>query len=300
MSTTITPADLRTIPLFREITDAHLTTLTATFEKQTFPAGETLFTAGSLPTKFLLLVRGEVLLTPGPAPGEPTPESTEGRYQLRGIAPIGELGALTGITRNTTAVTTTDAEIWSVELFTLMAFFERHGEVAFPFYHNLLKVVSDKVRRDRRRMDDMRANIIRTQKAMKKLRELVLETGETPLSSPIFEVLEELIEKNRRSHYRVSPTNALTAGVRLDDGTTLPVLDISDSHLKLVGTPETFSQGATVSFVLLLPSGEIPVSGTVERVSRDGAVVNLDLMIDGYRSILGDYVTRLQMLDYVV
>jgi CRP/FNR family transcriptional regulator, cyclic AMP receptor protein len=297
---TITPADLRTIPLFREITDAHLVALMAAFEKQIVPAGETLFAAGALPTRFLMLARGEVLLHPGPGPGEPALESSEGRYALRGVAPIGELGALTGIPRNTSAVTSTEVEIWSIEIFALLAFFERHGEIAFPFYHSLLKIVSDKVRRDRRRIDDMRANIVRTQKAMKKLRDLVLEAGETPLSSPIFEVLDELIEKNRRSNYRVSPSNSLTACVRFDDGSTVPVLDISEGYIKLVGTGEGFERSAAVSFVLVLPSSEIPVSGTVERISRDGAVVKLDLMIEKYRAILDNYVTRLQMLDYVV
>jgi CRP/FNR family cyclic AMP-dependent transcriptional regulator len=57
--------------------------------------------AGSAPTHLWLLVGGEVALQdPGAAAtGEP-------RFRLNPLAPIGELGAVTGTRRSTTAVTT--------------------------------------------------------------------------------------------------------------------------------------------------------------------------------------------------
>ena len=212
---------------------------------------------------------------------------------------MGELGALTGIPRSTTAVVATEAEVWSVAVPALLEFFERHGDVAFPFYHNLLGVVSDKVRRDRRRLEEMRANLVRTQKAMKRLRELVLASTETELSQPIFETLDELIEHNRRAHYRVAPVPAYPATARLDDGTVLAVLEISDGFLKLEGPAERIAK-ANGEAVLVLPSAEILVSGTVQRSGPDGVVLKLDPLIDTYRTALEDYVTRLQLLDFVV
>jgi CRP/FNR family cyclic AMP-dependent transcriptional regulator len=49
-----------------------------------------------------------------------------------------------------------------------------------------------------------------------------------------------------------------------------------------------------------MATGEIAVSGRVERAGADGVVLRLDLLIDSYKAQLDDYVTRLQMLDYVV
>ena len=50
----------------------------------------------------------------------------------------------------------------------------------------------------------------------------------------------------------------------------------------------------------MLPSTEILVSGKVHRAGDDGVVVKLDVLADEYHAALEDYVTRLQMLDYVV
>ena len=155
----VSSSDLHAIPLFQNITEAHLTELMAAFERLTLGADHVLFEAGSAPTHFLLLVSGEVALR----------EGAETRFRLSPLAPIGELGAVTGLTRSTTAVTTQPSEVLSIRVETLQAFFEKHGDVAFPFYHNLVNVVADKVRRDTRRVDAMRTNLIRTQKAMKRL-----------------------------------------------------------------------------------------------------------------------------------
>ena len=90
-------------------------------------------------------------------------------------------------------MTTQPSEVWQIGTAELRDFFEKHGDVAFPLYHNLLSIVADKVRRDTRRLDEMRANLIRTQKAMKRLLELVLSSEETPLSKQMAETLEDLI-----------------------------------------------------------------------------------------------------------
>jgi CRP-like cAMP-binding protein len=279
---TPSPSDLRAIPLLKGLTDDHLAALVAAFEHVELAPGSVLFEAGTAPTHLHILLAGEVALE----------ERGEPRFVLTPIAPIGELGSVTGLERNTRAVTTQPSKVLRIGTAALAEFFEKHGDVAFPFYHNLLGIVADKVRRDTRRMEEMRDNLVRTQKAMKKLRDLVLEAEETPLSKQVCDTLEDLIEHNRRGHYLVEPAPTLTATVRLDDGTTLAVKALSRS----AGAP---AKGAHWSGVLVLPAREIPVSGTVESVDET-VLVKLDLLIDEYAAALADYLTRVQMLDFVV
>lgn len=289
---TVRPSDLHAIPLFHGITDDHLAELMGACERLSLPAGEVLFEAGSEPRHFLLLTSGEVALR------EPGDTGSDPRFRLSPIAPIGELGAVTGLRRNTTAVTSQPSEVWRIGVPELRQFFERHGDVAFPIYHNLLNIVADKVRRDTHKVEEVRANLIRTQKGMKRLLEVVLESEETPLSKTIAETLEDLIEHNRRIHYLVEPTSTLTSWVRLDGGATLPVREISDSLLRLAGPAG--QKGADWSGVLVTPGGEVPVSGKVDAVDASGTLIKLDLFIDQYAAVLRDYLTRVQMLDYVV
>jgi CRP-like cAMP-binding protein len=286
MSTT--PASLRSIPLFTGITDEHLLQLSSVFEHTKAAVGDVLFRAGDVPTHFLLLVDGEVTLT---HEGEP-------RFQLLPVAPIGELGAITGLPRRTTATVSAPSEVWRVEVSRLLQFFEAHGDVAFPFYHNLLGIVADKVGRDERRLDDMRGNLVRTQKAMKQLRETVLEAAETAISTPTIEQLDELIEHNRRGHYRVAPKHALSTSVRLDDGRVIPVDEMSDGHLHLAADAG-LAAGQALACVLMLPGRELPISGKVEK-NGAGLTLALDLLIDDYAKALGEHLTRVQMLDFVV
>lgn len=287
----VTAADLRAIPLFQDIADGHLESLMGVFERRQHKKDDILFQAGSKPTDLLLLVRGEVALH----------EGDEIRFRLRPIAPIGELGAITGLRRYTTARVTEPSEVWRIPTKSLLDFFEAHGEVAFPFYHSLLGIVANKVRRDTRRLTEMRNNIVRTQKAMKRMRDLVLEAEDTPISKPIHDTLEELIENNRRWHYLVEPAKSLHAAVRFDDGTKVPVVEMSDGWLQLgKDAPGSTTPGEHWSAVLVLPSGEIPISGTVESADSNGVVIKLDLLIREYAATLEDYLTRLHMLDFVV
>src|SRR5206468_6998205 len=117
-------------------------------------------------------------------------------------------------------------------------FLAAHQELGVKFLVNLLGVVADKVHRDQRRLADMRSNLIATQKELKRLRELVLETVETPLSAPVHDTLDKLITHNRRVNYRVEPPPALAATVRFDFGSA-PIADISRTHITVnrTGTP---------------------------------------------------------------
>jgi len=281
---------LQSVPLFRDFTGEHLEALAKVLQRQTHPAGHVLFRTGDLASQFLVLMQGEVALR----------EEPNELFRLRGVSTIGELGSLTGLQRNTDAITATEAEIWSIPVPDLLTFFETHGEVAYPFYRNLLGAASDKIRHDRRRLADMRANLIRTQKRMKQLRELVLSARETEISKPVFEALDELIEHNRRAHYRVTPAPALPASVRMDDGTSVRLLELSEGFLKLELLAPAWTKGAEWTGVLALPSGEIMVSGRVIRAGADGVVMQLDLLIDSYKAAMFDYITRLQMLDFVI
>src|SRR5205823_4154489 len=132
---------------------------------------------------------------------------------------------------------------------------------------------TEKLRRDRSLLSDMRTNIIRTQKAMKQMRELVLESPETETSKPIFETLDGLIDNNRRANYRVTPPPAFSAHVRRTDGSVVRILEVSEGYLKLEGTTkELTADPKDWTGVLVTPTTEILVSGSVHREGEGGVV----------------------------
>jgi hypothetical protein len=136
---------------------------------------------------------------------------------------------------------------------------------------------------------------------MKAMREMLLAGQETELSKPLFEQLEDMIQNNRRANYRVSPTAAYAAKVRLDDGKLLPVIEVSQGYLKLDGKTEQLTKDPSFwAGVLVLPTDEILVSGSIVRQATDGVVVKLDTLVDEYKAKLDDYTTKLQLLDFVV
>ncbi len=283
--------ELRALPLFQGISEARLGELVAAFHAATHKAGSVLFKAGDVAAHFDLLTSGEVSIE----------EEGAARFQLRPLAPIGELGALTGIPRSTTATATTTVELLSMPVRDLLSFFDEHADIGFVFYKNLLGVVSDKVRRDRRLLGEMRRNIIRTQKAMKATRELVLASPETEISKEVFESLENLIDNNRRANYRVAPSASYPAQVRLDGGRLVKVLEVSQGYLKLEGSTKELTSDATYwAGVMVMPGAEIVVSGIIVREASDGVVVKLDTLVDEFKSKLDDYTTRIQLLDFVV
>lgn len=284
-----TAENLRHLPLFKALSEAQLGRLLAILKPRSVAAGEVLFSAGEVSHEFQLLVEGGIELV----------EPNEPKVLLRPFAPIGELGALTGLPRNATATATVPSQILGVPTEQLMKLFAESGDLAFLFYKSLVEVVADKVRRDKIRLDEMRGNLIRTQKAMKELRDLVLSAEENALSQPLCDKLDDLIEHNRRTHYRVSPVDSHPASARLEGGAPIPIVELSEGYLKLApAAPLTAGNEAT--FVLSLPRGEIPVSGKVERVGKDGVLLRLDLLIDEYKGSLASYMTELQMLDFVV
>lgn len=283
--------DLRSLPLFQGIGDAQLAELVSAFQARTYPTGTVLFRPDDVATHFEILTKGEVTIEEEGGP----------RFALRPVAPLGELGALTGIPRSTTATAATEIEVHAILIADLLGFFDAHGDIGLSFYKNLLSVVSDKVRRDRQRMDDMRTNIIRTQKAMKKMRATVLDASETPISKPLFETLDTLIDNNRRANYRVTPASIYPAHVRLDDGRQAKVLEVSEGFVKVEGKRQDFLKDpAYWTGVLVVPSDEILLSGTVVRDGADGVVLKLDRPVDEFKHKLDDYTTRVQLLDYVV
>lgn len=289
--------DLRALPLFQGISEVRLEQLVATFRPETHKAGTVLFRPGDPAVQFELLTKGQVTVEEE----RTSAEVPAVRFDLRPLAPIGELAALTGQPRSTTATATTDIEVLSVKVGDLLGFFDANGDIGLAFYKNLLGLVSDKVRRDRSRIEDMRGNIIRTQKAMKQLRETVLAAAETEISKPVFDTLDTLIERNRRAHYRVSPPASYSAKVRLDDGRTVPVLEVSEGHVKVAGTKKDLTADPSYwAGVLVLPTTEILVSGSVLREGEGGVVVKLDTLVDEYKTKLDDYTTRVQLLDFVV
>ncbi|MBX3185510.1 MAG: Crp/Fnr family transcriptional regulator [Labilithrix sp.] len=282
---------LQALPLFQGIAEARLDQLVAALQPVKHAAGTSLFKVGDLATHFELLIEGTVTIE----------ESPTTRFELRGVTPVGELGALTGIPRSTTATATTDVAMLSIPVGDLLGFFDANGDIGFAFYKNLLGLVSDKVRRDRRRLDEMRSNIIRTQKAMKQMRETVLAAPENETSKPLFETLDALIDNNRRANYRVTPPAGFASSVRLDSGRFARVLELSEGYLKVEGGAKDLTNDPSYwAGVLVMPTSEILVSGTVVREGEGAVVVKLDTLVDDFKAKLDDYMTRLQLLDYVV
>jgi CRP-like cAMP-binding protein len=287
----LTPEQLRCIPLFRDISDKQLMQLSAVFIKRDADEGYQLFEAGKPADAFYLLASGEVAIY----------EGDQVRYRLRPPAPIGELGALAGLNRNTTAIVSRPAELWEVTREGLLRFFETHVEISLPFYQTLVHLIADKVRRDQTRLEDMRRNIIRTQKAMKQMRDYILESEDTPISESLHNKLEDLIRHNRRVNYRVRPPDTLSASVRSNDGASISVVQISRTHVSFIVEEGPLpDDGSAWSGVLSLSGPEIPISGTVLRTIDRRVDVMLDLLIDTYGSILDGYLARVQMLDFMV
>jgi CRP-like cAMP-binding protein len=278
-------SELRTIPLFHGFADGELEELAGLF-KEVEPNGKPLFDVGEPATTLYLLTRGEVTLD---RPGDDV-------FRLFPPALIGELGALTSLPRSTRATVAPGSVVWALPATKLQAYLGDHQELGVRFLANLLQTVADKVHRDQEHIADMRGHLMRTQKELKRLRELVLESPETPLSAPVHDTLDKLITHNRRVNYRVEPPAALAATCRID-GTTAPINDISRTHLTLALTGEPPSVGTWLSGVVQLAGTEIPISGRVHRVNGKNMTIELDLMIDEFAAALEGYLTRVQLLD---
>ncbi|HEY5928259.1 MAG TPA: cyclic nucleotide-binding domain-containing protein [Kofleriaceae bacterium] len=278
-------SELRTIPLFHGFGDGELADVADLF-KQVDSVDKPLFDVNEPATTLYLLTKGEVVLD---RPGDDV-------FRLRPPALIGELGALTGLARSTRATVTPASVVWALPAKQLQAYLAAHQELGVRFLVNLLSAVADKVHRDQRRMADMRANLISTQKDLKRLRELVLESVETPISAPVHDTLDKLITHNRRVNYRVEPPPALAAHCRFEKANA-PIADISRTHLTVNLDNDPPAVGSWVSGVAHLAGTEIPISGRVHRTAGRKMTVELDLMIEEYVAALEGYLTRAQLLD---
>jgi hypothetical protein len=203
---------------------------------------------------------------------------------------------LTDLARSTRATVTSGSEIWALPAKTIQAYLADHQELGVRFLVNLLSIVADKVHRDQRRIADMRGNLISTQKELKRLRELVLEQEETPISAPVHDTLDKLITHNRRVNYRVEPPPMLKANCKFDNVVS-PIADISRTHITVDLASEPPEVGSWVTGVAHLAGTDIPISGRVHRNQGKKMTVELDLMIDEFAATLEGYLTRAQLLD---
>jgi CRP/FNR family transcriptional regulator, cyclic AMP receptor protein len=282
-------SELRTVPLFQGFADGELAALSALCDRIVVDPSRPLFDVGEQATALYVLTAGEVVLD---APNDD-------RFLLHPPALIGELGALTGLPRSTCATVAAGSTVWQLAADRLQAYFAANHELGIRFLANLLSVVADKVHRDQKRMADMRGNLMRTQKELKRMRELVLDAAETPLSAPLHDTLDKLITHNRRVNYRVEPPPGLAVALRLDSGTA-QVIDISRTHVSARLAGARAEVGGWLTGVLGLAGTEIPISGRVVRVQGERVTLELDLLIDEYAAVLEGYLTRAQLLDVLV
>ena len=286
---TDTAARLAELPLFFGISDDELGPLVGRLAARDLGAGETLFEAGSPADHLFFLMSGQVDLL----------ESGSVKVSVRAVAPIGELGAMTtGVTRNTTAVAAEPSQVLAIARMDLLEVIHTEPAFGVRLQQNLLDIVSDKIGRDGRRIEQMRTNLVRTQKEMKRLREELLAQPTLPISDSFHDALEGLIQSNRRAHYVVVPPAAYPARARTNGSDPSRVLEIARTRIRLPA--ELVGEADSWSGVLILPQGEIPLSGTVVERATGAVEVELDLLIDEYGAALEDYLTRAQMLDLVV
>lgn len=285
-------ADLRSIPLLRDLTDPQMEQIVGLLKRADGGEGDALFAAGSPAQAVYLLMAGEVTLF----------EADEPTHHLKPPVMFGEIGALAaGQTRNSRAVIGKGAEIWRLDQDDLFQLFAEDPALGLRFHRSLLTMSAYRMKCDQRRLADMRHNLIRTQKAMKQMRDFLLQSEDTVVSKPLHEILEGLIKQNRRVNYRVEPPPALAALVRMDDRTEAPVVEISRTHVSFrLDAGALPSPNSRISGVLCLSGPEIPISGVVLRTIDRRIDLKLDLLIDEFIAILEGYLTRVQMLDFLV
>src|SRR5690349_24798815 len=129
-------SELRTIPRFRGFGDSELAGIASLME-QVDSGDKPLFDVNEPATSLYILTKGEVVLD---RPGDDV-------FRLRPPALIGELGALTGLSRSTRANVGADSVVWALPAKKLQAYLADHQELGVRFLVNLLTTVADKVHR---------------------------------------------------------------------------------------------------------------------------------------------------------
>ena len=281
---------LRTLPLFRTLPVEAMSAVAACFATETVAAGTSLVRPGRAGKHVRVLVAGEVSVRVDEEPA------------VRVVAPalVGETSALTGSARMTEVTATVSSQILSATAGDLESLFDKNPSWGLAFYRGALEQVSGKLQRDAARSAQTKKNLVRTQKSLKDLREQVLAAKETAISALVCDALESLIEQNRRAGYRVVPSGALYANLRVGES-LLPVVELSAGYIKLAATTEAQCiDKSHWAGVFQIAGEEIVVSGSLGRSGKDGVVLKLDPLLDESRASLDAYLTRLQLLDVVV
>lgn len=281
---------LTRLPLFSDFSESELRMLLSAFHPRTFEAGEVLFEAGSEPEFVFLLMAGSVSVR----------NDDEEVLVAASPTPIGELSAMTGEDRSLTAIAAERCEVLAAPVRELQTFLENQGAIGYRFQRALLRLAARKIGRDRERSRQMRKNIINTQKAMKAMRDALLESEDNLLHAALFEQLDALIENNRRVHYLVRPSRLVPTSVRLDGGAERRVTALSEEWMYFAREADDPEPKKEFQALLVLDGKEIPVSGTVDETRSGEVVVYLDELVPDYQKQLALHLTRGQLLDVVL
>lgn len=281
---------LSKLPLFSGFSDEEIQSFVTMSERQKVPAGKTLFQAGAQPQAVFLLVSGSMKV------------SNAEEEVLLAQAPsfIGELSAMTGEDRSLSVAAAEDSEVLAASIEDLWSFLQKNASFALRFQRNLLELSARKIARDRARLKQMKENIVNTQKAMKAMREALLDGEDNPLHELLFEQLDALIEHNRRIHYLVEPSRLVSTEIRLDSGTTHRVTALSNEWVFFEEPPSGLKKGGELRAVLLLDGREMPVSGSLDRLNEDEAGIFLDELVSEYEEGFNRHLTTAQLLDVVL
>src|SRR5690606_31432540 len=155
----------------------------------------------------------------------------------------------------------------------------KNGALGYQFQVNLLRVAARKIARDRKRLAQMRENIVNTQKAMKAMREALLASEDSPLHAIFYEELDALIEQNRRIHYMVEPSLLVPTAIQLPGGEVRRVNAISNEWVHFADPPQDLKEGAEALAILLLDGEPLPVSGKIERITQEEGTIFLDELV---------------------
>ncbi len=279
------------MPLFKNLSPQAIGRIIDAMDELKTPQEETLFEYGDLGKDLYVLISGKVKLI------------CEGREILNfePLQLIGEVGALTEIPRNTTAITEAGSVLNTINREQLLKLFEENQDIGLVVYKNLADIIASKFVLHQSHTEEIRGNLIRTQKEMKHMLDMILEQPETSLSEPTYDALNDLVSKNRRANYRLQPSAHLPAHFVLHDK-TLQVLNISIKGMAVqISEVRSLPKvGEHISGVFNGAGIESPLSGKVIRKDDQVLAIALDMMIDKYENQLTDYLVRIQLLSLIV
>lgn len=289
-SPTIHPSLVTGVPLFAGFEELELRALLAIFQRQRFEDGELVSKTGDEARHLRILISGKLSVQD---------ESGE-ILEVCPPAPVGELSALTDGRHSLNVFSCGASSLLAAPIDRLQEFLIGSAGTSRILHRNLLLLAAQKMARDRRRLREMRRNIVRTQHAMKRMR-AALEAGEdTPLHTELFDELVRLIEQNRKVHYLVEPSQLASTQLHLANGETQPVIALSQQWLHVFKPSVPLVAGQEVCGYLSLDGAEIPISGRVVHVDEREARMSLDEMVPEYREILQAHLAKSQLLDTVL